>query len=212
MGNFILNVIGAFLLTIILGGLFFERKQVRKNVEALERSPLFLRIIVALLLFLLGVLQLHLLHEVPGFLTLFHSVFFYTFTFFPHEAGHVYFWPLGEFLHVFGGTIMELLLPISLVVWSIRARLKVIRAIGVFWIGFNLRHIAEYLADARAMKLQALGESNAETHDWHLILGWFHLLEYDEAIARCLTVGSCAALVLGIVLLLLPEEKPQASL
>lgn len=97
-----------------------------------------------------------------------------------HEAGHVVFGPFGETPGLYGGTLLQLIVP-ALVAGSFwRQRHAASFAMAGVWFFQNFLNIARYMADARAGKLPLVGGGG---HDWVDILYGFNLLPYDTAIA-----------------------------
>jgi hypothetical protein len=98
-----------------------------------------------------------------------------------HEAGHFFFMFFGRFIYTLGGTLMQISLP-SLIAWYFfRNNYKTGVQISSLWLGQNLINISVYAADARAMKLPLLGGSHVY-HDWHFLLAYLNLLEYDSTV------------------------------
>jgi hypothetical protein len=104
-----------------------------------------------------------------------------------HEAGHLIFSPLGQFMTVLGGSLMQVLIPVVAAVAFIRQQQPFGAAICVWWAGQNLVDLAPYIADARALQLMLLGGktgAEVEGHDWEFILTRLRLLHRDQAIGR----------------------------
>ena len=117
-----------------------------------------------------------------------------------HEAGHFFFAMFGRFLHIAGGTIMQLLLPLVLAVNFLLNRYRIGMQIMLLWLGQSCLNVSVYAADARARQLPLLGGDNAG-HDWWNMLGMLGLLEYDGLIA---TVFYGCGLVVFAALLAAP--------
>jgi hypothetical protein len=98
-----------------------------------------------------------------------------------HEAGHLFFWILGRFIYMAGGTLMQILLPSFIGFFFLRNQYKTGVQISLLWLGQNLINISVYAADARAHKLRLLGGSNV-LHDWTYLLGTTGLLELDQEV------------------------------
>lgn len=116
-----------------------------------------------------------------------------------HEAGHVFFGFLGEFIGILGGSIMQVLIPAIVVVYFFARRQRYSAAITLFWVAQSLFNVSIYAKDARARALPLLGD-DISAHDWHNILGRLHLLNWDQAIGNLIyTLGlvALAASVLG---------------
>ncbi len=101
-----------------------------------------------------------------------------------HEAGHFFFRFFGDFLYMFGGTLMQMLLP-GLLVWNFVLNDYTLGAqLSLFWLGHNLLNISVYAADAQARALPLLGGASA-IHDWWSLLGRLGLLHWDAGIGMC---------------------------
>jgi len=106
-----------------------------------------------------------------------------------HEAGHPLFGLVSSRLMVYGGTLMQLLLPLA-AAWQLWRQ----RQIGgshlcLIWFAENLLNVARYMADARRQELPLVGGGD---HDWAMILGNWGLLSADTTLAlwlRVLAVG-----------------------
>ena len=104
-----------------------------------------------------------------------------------HEAGHLIFSPLGQFMTVLGGSLMQVLIPVVAAIAFIRQEQPFGAAICVWWAGQNLVDLAPYIADARALQLVLLGGrtgAEVEGHDWEFILTRLRLVHRDQAIGR----------------------------
>ena len=104
-----------------------------------------------------------------------------------HEAGHVFFSFLGDFLRVLGGTLAQLILPIVCLVAFLRQAEVFGASCCLWWTGQSFIDAAPYIYDARAGQLILLGgvtgQDNPDFHDWHNILGKLGLLTCDHAFA-----------------------------
>lgn len=90
-----------------------------------------------------------------------------------HEAGHVLFRILGEFMGVAGGSLMQLLLPCGIgIAFVVKQRNPFGAAVCLWWVGVSLLDLAPYIYDARDPKLMLLsGTTGAEGfHDWIYLL------------------------------------------
>ena len=111
-----------------------------------------------------------------------------------HEGGHLLFGPFGEWLMVAGGSLTQVLAPITAAALLLRRGDRYGVAIVGTWITYSLTNLAEYIGDARAMALQLVGFSDDPMHDWHYLLDSVNLLAYDTRLA--LLVRDLAWLVL----------------
>ncbi len=102
-----------------------------------------------------------------------------------HEFGHYLFWPLGEFMHVAGGTLFEVLFPAAFLVYFARRRDYHAASVILWWIAENFWNISVYAGDALATELPLLGGGDGPVqHDWNYMLGRFGLLARDQQIAH----------------------------
>lgn len=100
-----------------------------------------------------------------------------------HEFGHVFFSILGETIGIWGGTLMQLLIPFSILVYFFIKRETAGVFFCSFWFGENLLNIAVYVNDAGTLALPLVGGGE---HDWNIILGNLNMLRYDHYIAAVL--------------------------
>jgi hypothetical protein len=104
-----------------------------------------------------------------------------------HELGHVVFTPLGEMMHMAGGTILQCLVPV--IGWFMFLRQRDFFGISFAfgWMGTNCFDVAVYVADARSLNLPLYSISGGDSiHDWNYLLGEFGLLQWDDRIAMFL--------------------------
>ena len=116
-----------------------------------------------------------------------------------HEAGHVLFSPLGEWMTVAGGTLMQLLVPIVLMLaLLLKNRDPFGAAIGLWLLGVSLLDVAPYMYDALQPQLMLLSGSTGEDggHDW------IHLLSSLGLLPRAQALGTATHLLGALVLLL----------
>ena len=102
-----------------------------------------------------------------------------------HEAGHIIFSPLGRFMTVLGGSLLQFLVPVIAAVAFIRQGEKFGAAICAWWAGQNLIDLAPYIADARALRMVLLGGktgAEVEGHDWEFILTRLGITHLDRQV------------------------------
>ena len=105
-----------------------------------------------------------------------------------HEAGHVLFMPFGRFMMILGGSLLQLLVPLSVAaVFLVKNRDPFGASIGVWWLGQSFKDLAPYINDARALSLPLLGGitgfENPDVHDWRNILSSLGILHFDHVVA-----------------------------
>ena len=111
-----------------------------------------------------------------------------------HEAGHVFFQPLGDPMVVLGGSLLQVLVPLAFVAYFVVRRDFFAASVVLAWAGASLANVAMYVADARAQELPLLGGENV-IHDWWYLLIEWDLLEKDVAIARWIRMTGALSFV-----------------
>ncbi len=109
-----------------------------------------------------------------------------------HESGHLLFGWFGPTLGLWGGTLMQLLVPFALAI-SFAWRGQTVGVVFcIFFFFENFLGIARYMADARVqvLPLVTVGDSGDEgvMHDWFAIFSSLHVLDYDTRIAAVVRV------------------------
>ena len=117
-----------------------------------------------------------------------------------HEAGHVIFRPFGDFLHILGGTLGQLLVPFIVAAAFLKEENPFGAAVGTWWLGQSFLDCSPYIADARSRTLMLLsgetGQEDWEGHDWYQLLSRTGTLAHDLGIARLFWLAG-AALMTG---------------
>jgi len=116
-----------------------------------------------------------------------------------HEGGHPIFGLLSSRLAVYGGTLMQLLVPAACAFEMQRQGKPAARAFCVIWFAESLLNVARYLADARAQELPLVGALDpADAHDWAIILGRFGLQAWDRALANVVRAAAVATMAWAV--------------
>ena len=120
-----------------------------------------------------------------------------------HEAGHILFMPFGDFVTVLGGSVMQLLIPLVVVLaFLIQNRDPFGASVGVWWLGQSAKDLAPYINDARAQALPLLGGVTGRDvpgyHDWHNLLSRVGMLAWDTAIARAVDLAGTLLMIAAI--------------
>jgi hypothetical protein len=102
-----------------------------------------------------------------------------------HEGGHLLFGWFGKTLGLWGGTILQWLVPLLLAAYFFRRRQPAAFTFCLFFFFENWLYTATYMGDARAMALPLVttGDPDFVEHDWNTIFSSLGLLRYDTAIA-----------------------------
>jgi hypothetical protein len=115
-----------------------------------------------------------------------------------HEAGHWIFWPLGDFMHVLGGSLNQCLIPALFAGYFGWKQDLAGVGFGLFWLGDNVINVSYYAGDAQAMALPLLG-GDGVIHDWNWLLSHVGWLEYDSQIAAVLHGVGSVCLVASLI-------------
>jgi hypothetical protein len=114
-----------------------------------------------------------------------------------HEAGHVIFMPLGEWVAVLGGTLGQLLMPLILALaLLLKNRDPYGASIGSWFLGVSMMDVAPYMYDALEPQLMLLSGQTGEDgpHDWVYLFHSMGLLPRAQMIGGL--VHKLGALVL----------------
>jgi hypothetical protein len=117
-----------------------------------------------------------------------------------HEGGHLLFGWLGPTLGLWGGTILQWLVPFLLAAYFYTQRQTAAFVFCTFFFFENWLYTATYMADARAMDLPlvTVGDPDFAEHDWHAIFSSLGVLQQDTTIAGVVRLlGWCG--MLGMV-------------
>jgi hypothetical protein len=131
-----------------------------------------------------------------------------------HEAGHVIFRPLGEWMAILGGTLGQLLVPLVLAVALLRKNRDPFgAAIGTWFLGVSLLDVAPYVFDALDPQLMLLSGTTGEEggHDWIYLLGDAGLLQRAPLLGALVHKLGAAVVLLSLAwaALLLSRQYPR---
>jgi hypothetical protein len=96
-----------------------------------------------------------------------------------HEGGHFFFSWFGETIHIFGGTLGELIVPLLCATYFFFQRETIGFAFCIFWFFENFPYIGAYMADARTSVLPLVGSDES---DWTILFTQWGLLAQDQKI------------------------------
>ena len=116
-----------------------------------------------------------------------------------HEGGHNLFGGFGPTLGLWGGTLLQWLVPFLLAAYFFtEGQLTAFVFCGFFFFE-NWLYTATYMADARAqiLPLVTTGDPDFVEHDFHAIFSHLGLLNYDTTIALVVrSLGWCGMLAM----------------
>lgn len=128
-----------------------------------------------------------------------------------HEAGHIFFTPLGETMHFLGGTIGQLFFPAAVAFHFWRQGKRFEAGIGAVWFSESMMYAAWYMNDAQARVLPLVGGG---VHDWYFLFSRWGILHRAESIASFVHFLASMLLLATLVYLYLQvssqssEEEP----
>lgn len=114
-----------------------------------------------------------------------------------HEGGHNLFGWFGDTIGLWGGTLLEWLVPLVLATYFFAQRQVAGFAFCLFFFFENWLYTATYMADARAQELPLVttGDPDFVEHDFHAIFSQLGVLAYDTKIAAVVRIlGWCGML------------------
>ena len=116
-----------------------------------------------------------------------------------HEAGHLLFRWLGEFLGIAGGTLLQLAAPFVAMGMFYRQRDWFGIAFGFGWLSTNLFDVAVYAGDARRQTLPLVSVGGGDVwHDWNYLLSATGLLAWDGFLAFLFRAAAVAAMAVAL--------------
>lgn len=115
-----------------------------------------------------------------------------------HEAGHPIFSFFGEFIHYFGGTLMQILIPAIFSFYFYNRKDYFSSSLLLFWLSQNFFNVYVYAADAIKMELPLLG-GDGVNHDWNYMLSSVGLLKYTQQVSLFFYLVGIVILVYAIV-------------
>ena len=109
-----------------------------------------------------------------------------------HEAGHFLFVWFGDTLELYGGTLLQLAVPLLIALAFARQGEGQGVALAGIWFFQSFLNVARYVADARVQLLPLVGGGG---HDWYAILSRWHVLRHDTRLAGLLRAAGWAGML-----------------
>src|SRR6201981_2187066 len=108
-----------------------------------------------------------------------------------HEGGHNLFGWFGPTSGLWGGTLLQWLVPFLLAAYFFTQRQTAGFVFCLFFFFENWLYTATYMADARGQELPLVttGDPDLVEHDWNTIFSSLGLLNYDTAIAGVVRIS-----------------------
>lgn len=102
-----------------------------------------------------------------------------------HEGGHFFFSWFGDTIHILGGTLGELIVPLLCACYFFWQRETTGFAFSSFWFFENFPYIGTYMADARTAALPLVGSDES---DWTILFEKWGLLAQDQKIGGAMHI------------------------
>lgn len=102
-----------------------------------------------------------------------------------HEGGHFFFSWFGETIHILGGTLGELIVPLLCAAYFFWHREITGFAFSIFWFFENFPYIGAYMADARTASRPLVGSDES---DWTILFTQWGILTEDQRIGGAMRV------------------------
>ena len=131
-----------------------------------------------------------------------------------HEGGHNLFGWFGPTLGLWGGTLLQWLVPLLLAIYFFSQRETAGFAFCLFFFFENWLYTATYMADARAQVLPLVTTSDSDfvEHDFYAIFTSLGVLNYDTRIAAVVRLlGWCGMLAVVAWLVVRGRMTPSAT-
>ena len=118
-----------------------------------------------------------------------------------HEGGHNLFGWFGPTLGLWGGTLLQWLVPFLLAAYFFKERQTAGFVFSLFFFFENWLYTATYMADARAQELPLVttGDPDFVEHDFHAIFSSLCVLDYDTKIAAVVRLLGWAGMIACVV-------------
>mgnify|MGYP001627820626 CR=1 FL=1 len=125
-----------------------------------------------------------------------------------HEAGHTIFGLFGwRFLTVLGGTLLQMLIPFLIFIFSWKSRRIITSQVSLYWLGFSWLDSAAYCADAYTQDLPLIGNLPKSSHDFLNILSDMNILNHYMTVAWIMFSIGFMILLSGILLPLFRTQQ-----
>jgi hypothetical protein len=132
-----------------------------------------------------------------------------------HEGGHPLFGYLGEVPGVWGGTILQWLVPFALATYFFFQRQTTAFVFSLFFFFENWLYTATYMADARAQVLPLVaiggGDGDENMHDWYNIFSRLGVLDRDTYIAQWVRTLGWFGMIVCVLFLLWRYRQDRAT-
>ena len=128
-----------------------------------------------------------------------------------HEAGHILFIPLGQFMTIAGGSLFQVIVPATFAGYFYYQEKYYSSALTLFMVGESLLNVSVYAGDAVSMELPLLGGDDS-IHDWNWMLDRLNLLSHTGEIAGAIAAVGTLTILSAAACSILYARRPPESL
>jgi hypothetical protein len=130
-----------------------------------------------------------------------------------HEGGHNLFGWFGPTIGLWGGTLLQWLVPFLLAAYFFAQRETAGFVFSLFFFFENWLYTATYMADARALVLPLVttGDPEFARHDFNAIFSSLGVLNYDTTIAAVVRILGWCGMIAAVVWLARQETAGQMA-
>jgi hypothetical protein len=100
---------------------------------------------------------------------------------FMHEGGHGVFKLFSQFLYFLGGSLIQIILPVTAIIVFLRTSGFRSLTGTLYWLGHNMINVSIYIADAPKQQLTLI--SRHAMHDWRWLCGYMGIMDSAEDLA-----------------------------
>jgi hypothetical protein len=137
-----------------------------------------------------------------------------------HELGHYVFAPFGDLPGVFGGSLLQCLVPLIAGAMFVRQRDWFAVGVAIAWFGTNCFEVSLYAGDAVRMQLPLVTPGGGHPiHDWNYLLGALGWLRHTDLVAGIYRATGQTAMAIAIaalswllVKMIRSPRRPEAAL
>lgn len=119
-----------------------------------------------------------------------------------HEFGHILFRPFGEFMHLIGGSLLQVALPLAFGgIFLVKNRDPFSAAVMLWWSAVSVLDVAPYAYDAQAPQHVLLTGRTGDTgsHDFIDVLGMLGLLTRAQSVGYAIHRFGVVMLIVSII-------------
>ncbi len=130
-----------------------------------------------------------------------------------HEGGHNLFGWFGPTIGLWGGTLLQWLVPFLLAAYFFTQRETTGFVFSLFFFFENWLYTATYMADARALALPLIttGDPEFARHDFNAIFSSLGVLDYDTRIAAVVRVLGWCGMIAVVIWFARKETRRKGS-